>query len=93
MLSQGRRHEILFTAITYVLFKESCVNLSDKEVVNSTLDYPTNLSISSFMDITLINQLFLLIIKTYMLIYRSQKDIAVIHQSLSNKLTGKEEKN
>lgn len=65
MLSQGRRHEILFTAITYVLFKESCVNLSDKEVINSTVDYPTNLSMSSYMDIILINQLFLLIKHIY----------------------------
>lgn len=93
MLSQGRRHEILFTAITYVLFKESCVNLSDKEVINSTVDYPTNLSMSSYMDIILINQLFLLIKQIYMLMYKSsQMDVDVIYQSLSDKLTGKGKK-
>lgn len=45
---------------------------------------------SSYMDIILINQLFLLIKQIYMLMYKStQMDVDVIYQSLSDKLTGK----
>lgn len=91
---KGEIIKIIFIIITYVLFKESCVNLSCKEVLNPPLGYPTNLSRSSSIEIILINHLFLLMKQTYMLIYSSfQKDIEVINQSLQDELKGKGEKN